>query len=232
MTRLAPTLRPVFAAVCLGLCLGAAGCSRAVRRTGAAQATATVSVTVAPVQGVDEPVTIEATGSFQAEESSDVAPEASGRVIATPVDVGQFVQHRRGAGPAPGRRRRPAPRREPRRRRARRSQREAGRIAERAGPDDRAALRGAAGDRRRLANGRRSGAHAGRDLACRTSPPRARRSPRPARSWRWRRRRSPTSSSPRRSPAISASARCRSASTCSRRPRSSRCSRSIRCGCS
>jgi membrane fusion protein, multidrug efflux system len=40
---------------------------------------------------VNEPVTIEATGSFEAQESSDVAPEASGRVIATPVDVGQFV---------------------------------------------------------------------------------------------------------------------------------------------
>ena len=37
-------------------------------------------------------MTIEATGSFQADESSDVAPEASGRVIATPVDVGQSVK--------------------------------------------------------------------------------------------------------------------------------------------
>ena len=59
------------------------------------QARAAVSVAVAVVQGVDEPVTIEATGSFLADESSDVAPEASGRVVATPVDVGQFVQ--RGA---------------------------------------------------------------------------------------------------------------------------------------
>jgi RND family efflux transporter MFP subunit len=56
-----------------------------------AQAGAAVTVSVAPVRGVDEPVTIEATGSFQADESSDVAPEASGRVVATPVDVGQFV---------------------------------------------------------------------------------------------------------------------------------------------
>ena len=92
MTRLAPTLRPLFAAVCLGLWLGAAGCSRGgSAEPAAAQAPATVSVTVAPVQGVNEPVTIEATGSFEAQESSDVAPEASGRVIATPVDVGQFV---------------------------------------------------------------------------------------------------------------------------------------------
>ncbi len=77
--------------MCLGLWLGAAGCSRGGSAEPAAQAPATVSVTVAPVQGVNEPVTIEATGSFEAQESSDVAPEASGRVIATPVEVGQFV---------------------------------------------------------------------------------------------------------------------------------------------
>lgn len=58
----------------------------------AAQAQAPASVAVAQAAGVDEPVTIEATGSFQPDESSDVAPEASGRVIATPVDVGQFVK--------------------------------------------------------------------------------------------------------------------------------------------
>ena len=43
------------------------------------QARAAISVAAAPVVGTDEPVTIEATGSFQADESSDVAPEASGR---------------------------------------------------------------------------------------------------------------------------------------------------------
>jgi RND family efflux transporter MFP subunit len=49
-------------------------------------------VTAAAVTGVDEPVIVEATGSFQPDESSDVAPDSSGRVIATPVDVGQFVK--------------------------------------------------------------------------------------------------------------------------------------------
>ncbi len=57
-----------------------------------AQARGPVAVRVATAVGRDEPITIEATGSFQADESSDVAPEASGRVIATPVDVGQSVQ--------------------------------------------------------------------------------------------------------------------------------------------
>jgi RND family efflux transporter MFP subunit len=56
------------------------------------QAPTTVGVTAATVKTQDEPVTLEATGSFEADESSDVAPDSSGRVIATPVDVGQFVR--------------------------------------------------------------------------------------------------------------------------------------------
>ena len=50
------------------------------------------SVAVAPVNGIDEPVTIETTGSFQADESSDVAPDIAGRVMETPVDTGHYVQ--------------------------------------------------------------------------------------------------------------------------------------------
>jgi RND family efflux transporter MFP subunit len=69
-------------------------CGRAASTdTSAAQAGAPVAVTVAPVKTQDEPVTLEATGSFEADESSDVAPDAAGRVVATPVDVGQFVKH-------------------------------------------------------------------------------------------------------------------------------------------
>jgi membrane fusion protein (multidrug efflux system) len=49
------------------------------------------AVAIAPVKGVDEPVIVEATGSFQPDEASDVAPESSGRVTETPVDVGQHV---------------------------------------------------------------------------------------------------------------------------------------------
>jgi membrane fusion protein, multidrug efflux system len=80
-------------AVCALLALGSvAACGRRESAEAAAQPHPSIAVGVAPVQGVDEPVTIEATGSFQADESSDVAPEASGRVMATPVDVGQFVR--------------------------------------------------------------------------------------------------------------------------------------------
>jgi RND family efflux transporter MFP subunit len=68
-------------------------CGRAASTdTSAAPAVAPVAVTVSAVKTQDEPVTIEATGSFEADESSDVAPDAAGRVVATPVDVGQFVK--------------------------------------------------------------------------------------------------------------------------------------------
>lgn len=50
-----------------------------------------INVSTAPVITSAAAVTIEATGSFAAAESSDVAPEVSGRVIETPVDVGSFV---------------------------------------------------------------------------------------------------------------------------------------------
>ena len=71
--------------------LAVAGCSDTTVEP-VTQARAAVSVAVAAVKSVDEPVTIEATGSFLADESSDVAPDSSGRVVATPVDVGQYVQ--------------------------------------------------------------------------------------------------------------------------------------------
>jgi RND family efflux transporter MFP subunit len=76
----------------LALAASASACGRAAPTDTAAQAVAPVSVSVAAVKTQDEPVTIEATGSFDADESSDVAPDAAGRVVATPVDVGQFVK--------------------------------------------------------------------------------------------------------------------------------------------
>ena len=74
------------------LAFTAVACSRGETMEQRPEPRSAVAVRIAPVQGVDEPVTIEATGSFEADESSDVAPEASGRVIATPVDVGQYVR--------------------------------------------------------------------------------------------------------------------------------------------
>ena len=87
-------LRVPAAALAAGIVSGGlllAGCGRTETAAPAADTRTPVAVAVAPIQGVDEPVVIEATGSFQPDETSDVAPAASGRVIATPVDVGQFV---------------------------------------------------------------------------------------------------------------------------------------------
>ena len=87
---------PGMLAVALAALVSAAaispGCERKAPTEAAPQPVAAVSVSVAPVKTQDEPVTLEATGSFEADESSDVAPDSSGRVVATPVDVGQFVK--------------------------------------------------------------------------------------------------------------------------------------------
>jgi membrane fusion protein, multidrug efflux system len=85
-------IRAVQALAVVAAAMFSAACQRAVSTEPAPQAAAPVPVTVAAVTAQDEPVTIEATGSFDADESSDVAPDAAGRVVATPVDVGQFVK--------------------------------------------------------------------------------------------------------------------------------------------
>lgn len=84
--------------VCLaGIALfPAAGCSKAsktVSLTEAATGPAKV-LKVATVHAVTREVSssVQVTGSFLAEESSDVAPPAAGRVIETPVDAGAFVK--------------------------------------------------------------------------------------------------------------------------------------------
>lgn len=68
------------------------GCGRRSPTEVMAKPAETITVSAAAVRTQDEPVTLEATGSFEADESSDVAPDSSGRVVATPVDVGQFVK--------------------------------------------------------------------------------------------------------------------------------------------
>jgi RND family efflux transporter MFP subunit len=52
------------------------------------------TLSIAVVHAISHPVSanVQATGSFVAEEASDVAPDAAGRVVATPVNVGDFVQ--------------------------------------------------------------------------------------------------------------------------------------------
>ncbi len=77
---------------CLILTFGAiAGCGDDHDVAAPPEAAAAIDVSIAPVVAESVAVTINATGSFAAAETSDVAPEASGRVVETPVDVGSFV---------------------------------------------------------------------------------------------------------------------------------------------
>ncbi|HVF50958.1 MAG TPA: efflux RND transporter periplasmic adaptor subunit [Pyrinomonadaceae bacterium] len=59
---------------------------------GTANAAAVVVVTTAQAAAREVPSYIQATGSLVAEETSDVASQASGQVVATPVGVGAFVR--------------------------------------------------------------------------------------------------------------------------------------------
>jgi multidrug efflux pump subunit AcrA (membrane-fusion protein) len=53
----------------------------------------TVSVTIAQAVTRTVPASFQETGTFVADETSDIAPLVAGRVIATPVNVGDFVKH-------------------------------------------------------------------------------------------------------------------------------------------
>ncbi len=53
---------------------------------------AALTVAVSPVEDLAVEASVRVTGSFVAKEISDVAPETGGKVIETPVDVGDFVQ--------------------------------------------------------------------------------------------------------------------------------------------
>jgi len=59
---------------------------------GAAAEAPPVPVTTTKVSSREVPSYIQTTGSLVAEETSDVAPQASGQVVATPVGVGAFVR--------------------------------------------------------------------------------------------------------------------------------------------
>jgi len=95
----------VVAVLCFALAaaLLSAGCGRsesssqAKEKTdkanaGAGSGASIVTVTTATAAARSVPAFIEATGSLVANETSDVAPQASGQVVATPVNVGAFVR--------------------------------------------------------------------------------------------------------------------------------------------
>src|SRR3954471_18588539 len=54
--------------------------------------TSPIPVTTAAAVAREVPSFIQATGSLAADETSDVAPQASGQVVATPTGIGTFVK--------------------------------------------------------------------------------------------------------------------------------------------
>jgi multidrug efflux pump subunit AcrA (membrane-fusion protein) len=84
--------RPTLALLLL-LLLMAAGCSRE-KPVSAANTVAPKTVVISTVQASTRTVAagFDATGSFEADETSDIAPLVAGRVIATPANVGDFVK--------------------------------------------------------------------------------------------------------------------------------------------
>jgi multidrug efflux pump subunit AcrA (membrane-fusion protein) len=87
-----------FALLALVIVMPLAFCGRSASDANKAASTATITesraVEVTTTTAVSQPVAayIQATGSFAADETSDVAPEVSGQVVSTPVDVGAFVR--------------------------------------------------------------------------------------------------------------------------------------------
>ena len=85
MTRLAP-------AVFLISVLFATGCSKQSQTANAQTNTQAILVSAVEAVGKIVPASFEETGTFNPDETSDVAPLVAGRVVATPVNVGDFVK--------------------------------------------------------------------------------------------------------------------------------------------
>lgn len=82
---------PWIAVACAAILFGCGKSKTATENTAAAESKpVTVQTATAFTRGV--PAEFEETGTFAADEQSDIAPLVAGRVIATPVDVGAFVK--------------------------------------------------------------------------------------------------------------------------------------------
>ena len=68
-----------------------AACGTKPNAVSAAAVPRDISVATAVAQSRNIPAAFEETGSFVADESSDIAPPVAGRILSTPVDVGAFV---------------------------------------------------------------------------------------------------------------------------------------------
>lgn len=81
----------IFSVACGGSSKNSAN-TNANSRNNEAAATAPISVTTARVEAREVPAFVQANGSLIADETSDVSSQASGQVISTPVNVGDFVK--------------------------------------------------------------------------------------------------------------------------------------------
>jgi multidrug efflux pump subunit AcrA (membrane-fusion protein) len=94
--------RTVYVAALVSLALMGAACGRTEPKAnakdntkkdaGAAETSKPIAVTTTKAIAREVPAYIQATGSLVADETSDVAPQTSGQVVATPVSVGAFVK--------------------------------------------------------------------------------------------------------------------------------------------
>ncbi|HEX8351411.1 MAG TPA: efflux RND transporter periplasmic adaptor subunit [Pyrinomonadaceae bacterium] len=101
MFRAAALACLVAACALSGAACGGSGSSAQTRENGkggpgagetAAEAAPPVAVTTSTAAAREVPSYVQATGSLVAEETSDVASQASGQVVSTPVNVGAFVR--------------------------------------------------------------------------------------------------------------------------------------------
>jgi multidrug efflux pump subunit AcrA (membrane-fusion protein) len=82
-----------FIAIAVLLNIFLAGCNRTKEAAAAAPSTpARITVTTGKATTRTVSASIAATGSFLADESSDIAPLVAGRVVATPANIGDFVK--------------------------------------------------------------------------------------------------------------------------------------------
>src|SRR5947209_7298812 len=81
----------VWASIAAALLITGCGSKTATVQAISPDAAKPVSVTVATAVTREVPADFEETGSFVADEISDIAPPVAGRVVSTPVDVGAHV---------------------------------------------------------------------------------------------------------------------------------------------
>ena len=85
-------MKRVFLSALLLFVVLLAGCASNQAAPAAQNGPQKIAVATAPAVTRTVPASFEETGTFAADESSDIAPLVAGRVLATPVNVGDFVK--------------------------------------------------------------------------------------------------------------------------------------------